>query len=309
MGESVMNNRRAFLKQSIVLSGGLLSTAWPLEMLASKGELIKLTILHTNDVHSRIEPFTSGRNKGMGGAAQRAKVISNIRRRDPRVLLLDSGDILQGTPYFNFFNGEIEFQLMKKMGYDAATLGNHDFDAGIDWLEKNISKSGLNMVCSNYNVSDTVLNKKIQPYSIIHKKPLKIGVFGLGIELKGLVPDKLYKKTVYNDPLKSAENTARLLKMDEKCDLVICLSHLGYAYKENKVSDSVLASSIENIDLILGGHTHTFMDSPSIFKNPTGKKVLVLQSGWAGLRLGRIEYFFEKNRKKNWSYGDTVIIN
>lgn len=303
-----MSNRRTFLKQSITLSSGLLASSYPLELLASKGELIKLTILHTNDVHSRIEPFSSGRNAGMGGAAYRAKIISDIRANDPRVLLLDSGDILQGTPYFNFFNGELEFQLMKKMGYDAATIGNHDFDAGIDWLEKNISDSGMNMVSANYDVSDSVLSDSVLPYSIIEKKPLKIGIFGLGIELKGLVPDNLYKNVIYNNPIETAEKTARLLKQELKCDLVICLSHLGYAYKENKVSDLVIGSSVENIDLILGGHTHTFLDSPTIQKNPAGKKVLVHQSGWAGLRIGKIEYFFERNRKKNWALGDTVIV-
>lgn len=303
-----MNSRRAFLKQGIILSGGLMSTAWPLELMAAKGELIKLTVLHSNDVHSRIEPFTSGRNKGLGGAAFRAKIIADIRKKEKNVLLLDSGDILQGTPYFNFFNGELEFQLMKKMGYDVATIGNHDFDAGIDWLEKNISDSGLSIVNSNYDIKDTVLKDSIQPYKIINRKPLKIGVFGLGIELKGLVPDNLYKSTIYKDPIEAARQTSSLLKNDEKCDLVICLSHLGYAYKESKVSDVKLAQSVENIDLILGGHTHTFLDSPTILKNPAGKKVLVHQSGWAGIRLGRIEYFFERNRKKNWSYGDTVIV-
>lgn len=303
-----MNSRRKFLKKGVVLSGAFAAQAWPLEMLASKGDLIKLTVLHSNDVHSRIEPFSSGRNKGLGGAAYRAKIISDIRKKDPRVLLLDSGDILQGTPYFNFFNGELEFQLMKKMGYDAATIGNHDFDAGIEWLEKNITDSGLSIVSSNYDVNDTVLHKSIQPYTIIERKPLKIGVFGLGIELKGLVPDKLYKNTIYKNPLEAAKKTALILKKDLKCDLVICLSHLGYSYNENKISDVVLAGSVNNIDLILGGHTHTFLDSPSILKNPAGKKVLVHQSGWAGLRLGRIEYFFQRNRKKNWSYGDTVIV-
>jgi len=284
-----MNSRRSFLKQGIVLSGGLMSTAWPLEMLAAKGELIKLTILHSNDVHSRIEPFSSGRNKGQGGAAFRAKIISDIRNKEKNVLLLDSGDILQGTPYFNFF-------------------GNHDFDAGIDWLEKNISDSGLSIVNSNYDIKDTVLKDAVQPYKIIERKPLKIGVFGLGIELKGLVPDNLYKSTIYNDPISAARQTASLLKNDLKCDLVICLSHLGFSYKENKVSDVKVAQSVDNIDLILGGHTHTFLDSPKIFMSPSKNKVLVHQSGWAGLRLGKIEYFFERNRKKNWSYGDTVIV-
>ncbi len=294
-------NRRAFLKsfgQVILVSS--VSTL-PLELFAQKEDLIKLTILHTNDVHSRIEPFpmNGGRFQGLGGAARRAKLIKEIRAKEPNVLLLDSGDMFQGTPYFNFFGGELEFKLMSKMKYDAATIGNHDFDAGIDSLKKQLTHASFSLINCNYDFSDTVLKDEVQPYQIFEKSGLKIGVLGVGIELEGLVPEHLYKATQYLDPIEKANQTAKILKQEKQCDLVICLSHLGYKYSSDKVSDIHLSQKSEHIDIILGGHTHTFLDTPEIQKNSQEKPVLIHQVGWAGVVLGRLDVYFERTTKEH----------
>ena len=292
-------DRRSFIKNT-TYSGLLLTTgAYPLLADASEPEITRLTILHTNDVHSRIEPFPmdGSRNEGLGGVAKRSTLISRIREEQKNILLLDAGDIFQGTPYFNFFGGELEMKLMSELGYDAATIGNHDFDGGIDGLDKQLANANFPLLISNYNFNDTILNGKTKPYKIFNKGGLKVGVFGLGIELKGLVPASLYKATLYEDPITAAKKWATHLKNEEKCDFVICLSHLGYKYDENKVSDRVLAQNTSNIDLIIGGHTHTFMKEPERLMNMAGKPVLINQVGWAGIILGRLDVFFERNKK------------
>ncbi len=294
-----MIERRQFLKQSIGSSFLIAASSFPLSAFDNDPAITKLTILHTNDVHSRIDPFPmdGGRNEGMGGAAKRMKMIEAVRAKEDNVLLLDAGDIFQGTPYFNFFTGELEMKLMTEMRYDAATMGNHDFDAGIEGFHKQMPLAEFPFIVSNYNFDDTILNGKISKYKIIEKAGLKIGLIGLGIELNELVPEKLYKKTVYENPIDKAEYYGRLLKEDMKCDYVICLSHLGYKYREDKVSDVVLAENTSYIDLILGGHTHTFMRKPDIRKNKKNNEVIVNQAGWAGILLGQVNVYFEKNKK------------
>ena len=290
--------RRKFL-QNMGASGFLFGTGtFPLKAF-NEPEISKLTILHTNDVHSRIEPFPmdGGKYQGMGGAERRAVLINEIRKEEAQVLLFDSGDIFQGTPYFNFFGGELEIKLMSKMGYDAATIGNHDFDGGIDGLHQQMKHATFPMVNSNYDFSDTVLNGNVTPYSIFQKGDIKIGVLGVGIELDRLVSSKLFKATRYNDPIQKANYNAGILKNEENCDLVICLSHLGYKYDSAKVSDIILAKQSKDIDLILGGHTHTFLAQPDVIKNLEGNPVLINQVGWAGVMLGRLDFFFEKNVK------------
>ncbi len=292
-------NRRQFIIHSSY-SGLLLSTGmFPLMASSSEPEIGRLTILHTNDVHSRIEPFPmdGGKNEGLGGVAKRATLIQRIREEQKNVLLLDAGDIFQGTPYFNFFGGELEMKLMSQLGYDAATIGNHDFDAGVEGLEKQLVHANFPLLVTNYDFSDTAMNGKTRPYKIFRKGGLKIGVFGVGIELSGLVPEKLYRGTVYSDPVAAAQKWAQTLRYEEKCDFVICLSHLGYKYDEQKVSDRVLAQTTSEIDLIIGGHTHTFMKEPERLANKDGKPVLVNQVGWAGIVLGRLDVYFEKNKK------------
>jgi 5'-nucleotidase len=251
----------------------------------------RLVILHTNDWHSHIEPFAADHKRypGLGGAAKRASLIKDIRAQYKHVLLLDSGDIFQGTPYYNYYGGELEFKLMSEMGYDYATLGNHDFDGGLDGLVKQMPHASFQFLCANYDFNTTPLDGMVKPYAIKKMGPYKIGLFGIGIELAGLVPDKLYGGVKYQDPIANANKTAQLLK-DEGCNIIICLSHLGFEYKGNKVSDKVLAKSSKNIDLILGGHTHTFMSSPHSILNQNGKEIFINQTGWAGINLGRVDY-------------------
>jgi 5'-nucleotidase len=270
-----------------------------------------LTILHTNDVHSYIDPFppTHPKNPNMGGVARRAALIETIRKENPNVLLLDAGDIFQGTPYFNYYGGEIEFKLMSLMKYDLATIGNHDFDNGIEGLYNQLPNASFEFVNANYDFKNTILNGHVKPYKIIHKDGIKIGVFGIGIALEGLVDKKNSKETVYHDPVAVSQDMARILKQEQKCDLVICLSHIGYQYKNDpdKICDVKLASLTKDIDLIIGGHTHTFLDKPTILKNADGKDVLVNQVGCYGVNLGRIDFYFDSDVSKITS-GKSIIV-
>lgn len=291
-------NRRRFIKQSAYAAALSSVNSLPLSALMHKDEVIHLTILHTNDVHSRIDPFPmdGGRNAGQGGAAKRSALIQSIRAQNDNVFLFDSGDIFQGTPYFNLYGGELEMKLMTEMGYDAATMGNHDFDAGIDGFQKQLKHCDFPFIVSNYEFSDTPLFDKTLKNKIWQIGELRIGVYGLGIQLDGLVPKSLYTNTLYLDPIREARIQEDHLKNDLKCDYIICLSHLGYRYQSAKVSDVALAESTAHTDLILGGHTHTFMQQPDVVKNAEGHPVFVNQAGWAGIMLGRVDLTFEKDR-------------
>ncbi len=303
-------NRRKFIKDTALWSS-VVGMGWPLLENTVKPNVTKLTILHTNDQHSRIEPFPmdGGKNQGKGGASKRATLIERIRKEEKNVLLLDAGDIFQGTPYFNFFGGELEMKLMSTMGYDAATIGNHDFDGGIDGLDRQLRHANFPLIVSNYDFSNTILNGKTLTHKVFKKGGIRIGVFGLGIELRGLVPVELYKETQYLDPIAIGNQYANMLKNELKCDYVICLSHLGYKYNNNKISDHVLAENTSNIDLILGGHTHTFLDEPTRMKNKEGQPVLINQAGWAGIVLGRIDVFFEKGKKDHCETCQNLIVD
>ena len=309
-------DRKKFLK---TIGGGTLAlTLAPNLLLAENFKFLeqnsdyKLTILHTNDQHSRIEPFDSSysRNPNQGGFARRAALIQKIRGEEKNVLLLDSGDIFQGTPYFNFFGGELEFKLMSMMGYDAATMGNHDFDNGLEGFKKVQPNAKFPFLRSNYDFKNTILDGHTLPYKIFNKNGIKVGIFGVGIELSGLVGKKSYGETLYLDPVETAQHYATFLRKEKKCDMIICLSHIGYDYKDDpkKISDKILAAKTDGIDLILGGHTHTFLPEPQSFINKSGKNVLVNQVGWAGLLLGKINFYFDKNKNvKNISWNNQVI--
>ncbi len=304
-----MMKRRLFL-ESMAKGGMVLASGLPLGMF-DKGEITKITILHTNDMHSRIDPFPmdGGRFQGLGGMAKRSALIKRLRNENEHVLLLDSGDIFQGTPYFNFYGGELEFSLMSDMKYDVATLGNHDFDAGLEGFTKQLKHANFDFVSSNYDCRDTLLEPHIAEYKIIEKAGIKFGIFGLGIELKGLVPEELTGGVKYLDPIATAQRTALTLKKEKACDYVICLSHLGFKYRENKVSDLDLASQTENIDLILGGHTHTFLREIVIKENLKGKPVCINQAGWAGILLGKIDIYFENNKKSQCKSCKNLRVN
>ena len=301
--------RRDFIKNSIAGSalvgmGGLSLSSF--DSVATK----HLTILHTNDVHSHIDPFppTHPKNPNMGGVARRAALIESIKKENPNVLLLDAGDSFQGTPYFNYYGGELEFKLMSKMGYHATTIGNHEFDSGIDNLAAQMQHADFKILSANYDFKNTVMNGFVKPYLVFIQDGIRVGIFGLGVELAGLVDKKMYKETLYFDPVEITKDTVSTLKIKEKCDLIICLSHLGYAYKNepNKICDLKLAAITQDIDLIIGGHTHTFLDKPTVVENAIGEKVLVNQVGCFGINLGRIDFYFDTN--KNISNRGTSIL-
>ena len=268
-----------------------------------KSNQTKITILHTNDVHSHIDPFPTNhpRNPGAGGVARRAQIINQIRAEHEHVLLLDAGDSFQGTPYFNYYGGELEWKLMSMMGYDATTLGNHEFDNGLGGLLAQIPHAKFDILSANYDFSKTDLSPFVKPYRIFKKGNIKIGVFGLGVALEGLVDKKHYGETVYLPPLEIAEAVSKKLKVVEKCDLIICLSHLGYSYKNEptKICDLQLAEKSKNIDIIIGGHTHTFLDKPTLVQNTDGKTVIVNQVGCYGINLGKIEVVFDIEKPSN----------
>lgn len=302
--------RRHFIQKSTAATA--LATIGGLGLQSfSSPKTKKITILHTNDVHSHIDPFgpEDGRNANKGGVARRATLVNSIRKENPNTLLLDAGDIFQGTPYFNYYGGELEFKLMSMLNYDLATIGNHDFDNSIDGLYAQLPHAKFEFVSANYDFSNTVMDTHVKPYKIFTKDGIKIGIFGLGIQLDGLVDKRMYKETVYNDPIEVAQDMSRILKEEQKCDLVICLSHIGYYYDKfpERVSDLNLAKATKDIDLIIGGHTHTFLPKPTIEKNSAGKNVLINQVGCYGLYLGKIDFYFEPGKDVK-AEGASIIV-
>lgn len=288
--------RKTFIQQTT--AAGVFTGIGGLGLLTSsfKSPVKHITILHTNDVHSHIEAFPADDAKfpNQGGVSRRYTLIEAIRKENPNTLLLDAGDIFQGTPFFNFYGGELEFKLMSKLKYDAATLGNHDFDNGIDGFYAQLPHADFSFINSNYDFSNTLIDGKVKDHQIFMKDGVKIGVFGLGIELDGLVSKNNYKETKYLNPVEIAQEMTKKLKQQEKCDLVICLSHLGYHYETDKIDDLKLAAKTKDIDLIIGGHTHTFLPKPTVTTNIEDKKVLVNQTGWAGVNLGRIDFYLDE---------------
>lgn len=297
MGGSILN-RRIFLKNLLAGGTGVFLGSVPLEIL-SREELLTLTILHTNDLHCHIEPFTGSNEKfnGKGGLARISEYNRKCREENQATILLDAGDMFQGTPYFNFFGGDLILKVMTEAGYDAGTIGNHEFDNGLKGIEEALPSAGFPIISSNYDFSDTLLAGRFLPWRILRKTGLKIGIYALGIELNGLVSPKNFGNTKYLDPISTAAETERFLSLEKNCDLVICLSHLGLKYQENKVSDLVLAGETEHTDLIIGGHTHTYLEEPMLVKNKSGRQVIVNQAWWGGLVIGRIDFIFERGRR------------
>lgn len=295
-------DRRSFVKYVLGTSASLLAMpAFAQDQLLTKKGFEKLTILYTNDQHSRIEPFPDNDAKfpGEGGFSKRAALIEKIKKEEENVLLLDAGDIFQGTPYFNFFQGELEYKLMSLMQYDAVTFGNHDFDLGIGNIIKQMPHANFDFINCNYDLKNTELHKhkKLSEYKIFKKGRLRIGVLGVGIDLNGLIVEKNREGLIYLNPIEKANKIADILKRQECCDFVICLSHLGYKYDDKKISDLVLANESKNIDLIIGGHTHTFLKEPVKTLNREGAEVQITQMGWAGIWLGKIDLFFTTYNK------------
>jgi 5'-nucleotidase len=293
--DALQSNRRQFLK--LVGTAAVIGSVAP-DLLAQARKAVSVSILHTNDVHSRLDPFPmdGSRNAGRGGVARRATLLKSIREQEKNVLLFDAGDIFQGTPYFNLYKGEPEILAMNQLGYDAGTLGNHDFDGGIDNMVTQFGKAKFPMLIANYDFRNTVMDGKTQASKIFEKDGVRIGVFGVGIKPDGLIPKEAYKETRYLDPIEIGNDMAARLRSENKCDYVICLSHLGFKYDGPTVSDNVLAAKTRNIDLIIGGHTHTFLDAPVTVNNLDANPVWINQVGFAGINLGRIDLTFDSGK-------------
>lgn len=301
-------NRRKFIRNIGFVTTGLGFTTLPSNLMAHE-DFVTLTILHTNDIHCHVEPFTGTNEKyaNKGGMARISELAKKTRLENPNTLLFDAGDMFQGTPYFNYFRGDVILQAMSKAGYDAGTIGNHEFDNGLEGILTPLHYAKFPLINSNYDFSDTILAGKFPRWKIFNRSGIKVGIYGLGIELKGLVADKNFGKTIYNDPLNVALEMESFLRNEKKCDLVICLSHLGLSYSEEKISDMTLAKETSFTDLIIGGHTHSFVEKPIEEKNKAGKSVIVNQAWWGGLVVGKIDFVFERSqRKKEMVLADNI---
>lgn len=252
-----------------------------------------LTILHTNDTHSQVEP----KDNGQGGYARRMGLIAEERKADKNLLLVDAGDFSQGTPYFNFYRGRVEIEAMNRMRYDAATFGNHEFDNGLDTLAMVVRHAKFPFVCANYDFTGTALEGMVQPFTIVHKGGLKIGIFGLGCDPKGIISDKNFEPAVYLDPYPVAQRMADTLR-SQKCDIVVCLSHMGtYGKAEEDVCDVAMVKQTRGIDVVVGGHTHKLYDNLRV-ANLDGDSIPVCQMGKSGVNLGKIVlHLGDKNEK------------
>lgn len=299
-----MINRRQFLKGSLItgaamsVPAGLFSPkilsvlAEPLINVAAGETLI--TILHTNDTHSQIDPVSESDKTwaGRGGVARRATLVKRIRKENPNTLMIDAGDVFQGTPYFNFYKGEVEYKSMSLIGYDVVTLGNHDFDNGVNALAAAMKFANFDFVSTNYDVRGTALEARVKPYAIRTLAGIKIGLFGLGISPDNLITSQNFQGVKYLDPVQMTRGVVRLLREQEKCQMVVGMSHLGYYAnpKNNEIGDSQVAAQVSGIDLIASGHTHTFMEKPVLQKNPEGKDTIIFQVGRSGIYVGRIDF-------------------
>ncbi|MFU8812425.1 MAG: bifunctional metallophosphatase/5'-nucleotidase [Balneolaceae bacterium] len=283
-------NRRQFLRTALAGSAG-----WVLlpQSVAGIGRTSTspITILYTNDTHARLDPFPNNAVEfaGKGGIARRANLVRSIRDREEHVLLLDAGDVFQGTPWFDLYGGTVDFKLMSEMGYDAMTLGNHEFDRGLDGLAESAQHASFPLLAANYGVHDTPLNDVVQRFIVKEFAGYRIGIFGLGIDLPSWLPPRLYGNVRSRDPYIWANGMVRSLRQSHRCDFVICLSHIGFQYGDDRPSDLKIAAQTEGIDLIIGGHTHTFLDEPIQVLNRAGDTVYVTQMGHGGVRLGRID--------------------
>ncbi|MDI6400885.1 metallophosphatase [Balneolaceae bacterium ANBcel3] len=294
-----MMDRRTFLKHSSLLGAGAgLGLLTPFSSLGS-GSLSRVTILHTNDTHARIEPFpdSAPQYAGLGGVARRAALIKKLRAEHPQSLLLDAGDIFQGTPYFNKYHGALDLEVMTKMGYDASTIGNHEFDNGVDGFEAVMDKARFPFVISNYDFGTTRMGLRMQNFILRQIGEIRVGIFGLGIAFDNLVLPHLHKGVTWLDPFQVSADMVARLRGYHQCDMVICLSHLGYRYSDpERISDQRIANEVDGIDLIIGGHTHTFMEEPEAVEKENGSRTWISQVGFAGIVLGQMDFFFDRSK-------------
>ncbi len=308
-----MTTRRDFLRNAVVAGVSLplvrssslfrwrdpaMSIAAPLlEPLA--GETL-VTILHTNDTHSQIDPILDNDKTygGKGGVARRATLVKRVRKENPNTLLIDGGDVCQGTPYFNFYRGEVEYKAMSLIGYDAGTIGNHEFDNGVASLAKALTFANFDIVSTNYDVRGSALESKVKTHVVKEVGGIRVGVFGMGISPNGLITPDNFKPLQYLDPVRMARGVTKLLREQEKCELVLGMSHLGYYpnAQRDEVGDTQVAAQVDGIDFIASGHTHTFMEKPVLQKTPNGKDTIIFQVGRSGIYVGRVDFTLREGK-------------
>ncbi len=315
-----MISRRRFLTSSAAVAAAVLAHEPALRSLARDGSSLLaapllepglgetlITILHTNDTHSQIDPLPPDDRTypGDGGVARRATLVKRVRKENPNTLLIDAGDVFQGTPYFNFYKGEVEYKAMSLIGYDAGTLGNHEFDNGVDALASALKFANFDLVSANYDVRGTALEGRIKPYVVREVAGVRIGLFGLGISPRDLITPANFKGVVYNDPVESARSVVKQLRESERCNLVVAMTHLGYYQtpKPGQIGDTQLAAQVDGIDFIAGGHTHTFMEKPLTQKQPSGKETVIFQVGKSGVFVGRVDFTVRENKITSWAGG------
>lgn len=277
---------RNLLRMAVVLTALL-----PLRLHAERDTTVFLTVAHTNDTHSCIEPITKHyadpKRADKAGFVRRAAQVRDLRKLHPGLLLFDCGDFSQGSAYYNLFKGEVEVKLMNHMHYDACTIGNHEFDFGLENMKRLFELATFPVVCANYDFTGTVLEKVVKPYVVLERKGLRIGVFGLSPRLEGLVTKANCEGVTYNDPVETAGRTAKLLKLEERCDLIVCLSHLGWEIEGD--NDRKVIENTRYIDVMLGGHTHTYLTEPEFVVNIDGQHVIYNQMGKNGQYIGVLE--------------------
>ena len=289
-----MINRRTFLTTSAAFSVTL--AGFPRELLKASAADTVITILHTNDTHSQIDPLPANdANAGKGGIARRATLVKRVRKENPNTLLVDAGDVLQGTPYFNFYKGEVEYKAMSAVGYDVGTLGNHEFDNGVEALAAALKFANFDIVSANYDVKGTALEPLVKRYVVKTVAGIRIGLFGLGVSPVALITPDNFKGVTYIDPVIAARDVVKKLREDERCALVVCMSHLGYN-DDTQRGDRLVASQIDGIDFIASGHTHTFMKEPVTQTQPCGAKTTIFQVGKSGIYVGRVDFTFRNGK-------------
>ncbi len=289
-----MITRRNFLGTSAAF--GATAVVFPRALFTATAADTVITILHTNDTHSQIDPLPANdKNAGKGGVARRPTLVRRIRKENPNTLLIDAGDVLQGTPYFNFYKGEVEYKAMSAIGYDVGTLGNHEFDNGVESLATALKFANFDIVSANYDVKGTVLESRVKPYVVKTVGGIRIGLFGLGISPTALITAENFKGVTYIDPVVAARDVVKKLREQEHCALVVCMSHLGYI-QDGKSGDLFVASQVDGIDFIASGHTHTFMEKPVTQTQPCGAKTLIFQVGKSGIYVGRVDFTFRSGK-------------
>lgn len=286
--------RRTFLTASAAF--GAAAIGFPRSVLEVSAAETVVTILHTNDTHSQIDPLPANdRNAGKGGVARRATLVKRIRKENPNTLVVDAGDVLQGTPYFNFYKGEVEYKAMSAIGYDAGNLGNHEFDNGVAALAAALKFANFDILSANYDVTGTALEGRVKRYVVKTFGGIRVGLFGLGISPVGLITPDNFKGVTFIDPIIAAREVVKKLREEKRCALVVCLSHLGY-YDNGQRGDSLVASQVDGIDFIVSGHTHLFMEKPVEQMQPCGAKTLIFQVGKSGIYVGRMDFTFRTGK-------------